>query len=96
MTGQPPPFLEPPFVMMIVLVIFMYFGVFRPQQKKQKEHAKMLESLDKNDEVITAGGVHATVVSVSDKTVSLRIAEGVKIEIEKDSISRVSKKRGAS
>ena len=93
MTGQPPPFLEPPFIMMIVLVIFMYFGVLRPQQQKQKEHAKMLGNLDKNDEVVTAGGVHATIVSINDKTISLRIAEGVKIEIEKDSISKVTKKR---
>ena len=53
----------------------------------------MLTKLDKNDEVITSGGVHATVVSVGEKTVILRIADNVKIEIEKGSIQTVKKSR---
>ena len=70
-----------------------YFLMIRPQQKKAKEHADMLSKLDKNDEVITMGGVHATVISVNDKTAMLRIADNVKIEIEKASITQVTKKR---
>ncbi len=93
MDGQPPIFLQPQFVMIIAMVGFMYFVVFRPQQKRQKEHADLLSKLDKNDEVITTGGVHATVVSVGDKTAILRIADNVKIEIEKGSITQVTKSR---
>lgn len=78
---------------LILLFVIFYFLLIRPQQRRQKEHADMIAKLDKNDEVITAGGVHATVVAVGDKTATLRIAENVKIEIEKASITHVTKKR---
>lgn len=89
--GEPNVFLQ--FFPLIFLFAVFYFMIIRPQQKKQKEHAALLSKLDKNDEVITVGGVHATVVSVGDKTVMLRIAENVKIEIEKGSITQVTKSR---
>ena len=93
MSGEPPVFLQPPVVMLVFMAGFMYFMIFRPQQKKQKEHAAMLAALEKNDEVITSSGVHATVVEVREKTAILRIADNVRIEIEKDSISQVEKKK---
>ena len=93
MQGEPPVFLQPQFVMIIAMVVFMYFVVLRPQMKAKKDHAQLLAKLDKNDEIVTAGGVHATVISVGDKTVILRIADNVKIEIEKSSISQVTKSR---
>ena len=96
MQGEPPVFLQPQFVMIIAMVAFMYLMVFRPQMKAKKEHARMLAELDKNDEIITSGGVHATVVAVNEKTVILRIADNVKIEIEKSSISQVTKSRQSS
>ena len=89
--AQPSPFVQ--FLPLVFLFVVFYFLILRPQQKKQKDHAEMLTKLDKNDEVITAGGVHATVVSVSEKTVTLRIADNVKIEIEKGSIQTVKKSR---
>ena len=89
--AAPSPFLQ--FLPLIFLFVIFYFLLIRPQQKKQKDHANMIAALDKNDEVITASGVHATVVSVGDKTAILRIAENVKIEIEKSSITQVTKKR---
>ena len=67
--------------------------MIRPQQKKQKDHAQMVAKLDKNDEVITTGGIHATVISVGEKTAILRIADNVKVEIEKSSITQVKKSR---
>ena len=78
---------------LVFLFVIFYFLLIRPQQKKQKEQSDMLAKLDKNDEVVTAGGVHATVISVGDKTVILRIADNVKIEIDKASIASVSKSR---
>jgi len=93
MEGQPSAFLQ--FLPLVILFFVFYFLIIRPQQQKQKEHAKLIESLDKNDEVITVGGVHATVVSVGEKTAILRIADNVKIEIEKASITQVTKSRQA-
>ena len=89
--AAPSPILQ--FLPLIVLFVIFYFMLIRPQQKKQKEHADLLAKLDKNDEVITAGGVHATIISVGDKTAILRIADNVKVEIEKASITQVTKKR---
>lgn len=89
--AQPSSFLQ--FLPLVFLFVVFYFLILRPQQKKQKEHADLLTKLDKNDEVITAGGVHATVISVGDKTVILRIADNVKVEIEKGSIQTVKKSR---
>ena len=91
MEGQPNVFLQ--FLPLVLLFFVFYFLIIRPQQQKQKDHTQMLAKLDKNDEVVTAGGVHATVVSVGEKTVILRIADNVKIEIEKASVSQVTKSR---
>ena len=93
-TSAPSPILQ--FLPLLLMVGIFYFLIIRPQQKKQKDHADMLGKLDKNDEVITAGGVHATVMSVNDKTVVIRIADNVKVEIEKSSITQVTKKREQS
>ncbi len=53
----------------------------------------MIAKVDKNDEVITVGGIHATVVSVGEKTATIRIADNVKVEIEKASIQQMKKSR---
>ncbi len=91
MEGQPSAILQ--FLPLVVLFFVFYFLIIRPQQKKQKDHADLISKLDKNDEVITVGGVHATVVSVGEKTAMIRIADNVKIEIEKASITQVTKSR---
>ncbi len=90
MTSEPSPLLQ--FLPLIFLFVIFYFMLIRPQQKKQKDHANMIAKLDKNDEVVTAGGLHATVISVSDKTATIRIADNVKVEIEKSSILEVTRK----
>ncbi|MCU0652166.1 MAG: preprotein translocase subunit YajC [Candidatus Omnitrophica bacterium] len=83
-------------VPLILIFVIFYFLLIRPQKTKEKEHKKLLESLTKNDEVVTSGGIHATVVNVKDKTVVLRIDENVKIEIEKNCIAYVKKNPGAA
>ena len=93
MSGEPPVFLQPQVVFLVFMVGFMYFVIIRPQQKQKKEHADMVAKLDKNDEVITVGGLHATVISVGEKTATIRIADNVKVEIEKSSIVQVTKSR---
>ena len=86
-------FLTSPLPMVLFMFAVFYFMILRPQQKKQKAHADMIAKLDKNDEVITAGGLHATVVSVGDQSAMIRIADNVKVEIEKSSIQQVTKSR---
>ncbi len=79
-------FLQSPLPMVLMMFMIMYFLVIRPQQKKQKEHTNMVSALQKNDEVITSSGIHGTVVAVGDKTVTLRIADNVKVELEKSAV----------
>ena len=89
--AAPSPILQ--FLPLAFLFVIFYFLLIRPQQKRQKDHANMLAKLEKNDEVITSGGLHATVVAVGEKTATLRIAENVRVEIEKSSITQVTKKK---
>ncbi len=87
-----------PFAQMLplfLIFIIFYFMLIRPQKRKEKEHRKMLDSIGKNNEVVTTGGIHGTVVAVKDKTLILRVDENVKIEIEKSSIAYVKKGDGA-
>ena len=91
MTSEPSPVLQ--FLPLVFLFVIFYFLLIHPQQKKQKDHADMIAKIDKNDEVVTSGGLHATVISVGDKTAVIRIADNVKVEIEKSSILEVKKKR---
>ena len=95
MPPQPPP--NPlamlfPFVAMFAI---FYLLVFRPQTKARKEHATMLKNLKKNDEVVTSGGIFGTVANVKPDTVTLRIDDNVRVEVEKSAIARVVKSRGA-
>lgn len=82
-------------VMMVLLLVMMYFVLIRPQQKKQKEQTKMIDGLKIGDEVITAGGVHGIVTNKSDRTVMVKVQDGVKIKFEKASVTQVfSKDKG--
>jgi len=71
----------------ILIFVIFYFLLIRPQQKRAKEHQKMLESLKRGDKVITAGGIYGVVESVGTKTVTLKIAENVKVRFGKAYIS---------
>lgn len=77
----------------IFIFIVFYFLIIKPQQKKQKEHQTMIQNLKKNDEVVTGGGIHGTIVNIKDKTFILRVDENTKIEVDKNSIAYVSKAR---
>ncbi len=81
------------FLPIIVVFVVFYFLLIRPQQKRQKDHAQMLSKLDKNDEILTAGGIYGTVVAVNDKKITLRIADNVKVDVEKSYVTQVTKSR---
>lgn len=67
-----------------------YFFMIRPQQKKQKDQKAFLAALKKGDEVVTIGGLHATVVSVYESTVTVEVEKGMKLKFDKSAISRKS------
>jgi len=70
----------------IIFVLF-YYLIIRPQKQSQKEHQRMIQNLNKNDEIVTTGGIHGKVINIKDKTIVLRIDENVKIEIDKNCVA---------
>ena len=76
---------------LILIFVIFYFMLIRPQRQKEKEQQKMLKALNKNDEVVTSSGIHGTIVNVKEKTVTLRIDDNVKIELERNSIAYIKK-----
>jgi preprotein translocase subunit YajC len=81
-------------IMFGLIILIFYFMILRPQQKRAKERDKMLNEIQKGDKIITAGGVHGTVVGMEDKTYLIQIAENVKVKYEKSAIATVV--RGSS
>jgi len=76
----------------IFIFIIFYFLLIRPQKKAQNEHKKMIAALKKNEEVVTTGGIHGTIVNVKEATVTLKVDDNVKIDVEKNCIARIKHK----
>lgn len=68
------------FLPIILIFVIFYFLMIRPQQKKAKEHKAMLDSLKKGDKVITSGGIYGLIEEVRPNTITLKVAENVKIK----------------
>ena len=80
------------FLPIILIFVVFYFLLIRPQKKAQEELKKMIASLKKNDEVVTTGGIHGTIANVKDTTLTLKVDDNVKIEVQKSSIASVRRK----
>jgi len=78
-------------IMLVAIFLIFYFLIIRPQQKRAKEHQKLIESLKKGDKVITSSGIHGKVVGLDDKTVLIEVDDGVKIKFEKAAIAAVTR-----
>ncbi|NNC86953.1 MAG: preprotein translocase subunit YajC [Akkermansiaceae bacterium] len=85
-------FLGGPFLMIGALFLMMYFLLIRPQQRQRKEQEARIAALEKGDQVVTAGGIHATVHHISEKTVTLKLSEGIFVPFEKSAVTSVSKR----
>jgi len=83
------------FMMVIIFGIF-YFILIRPQQKKVKEHKKMVEELKKGDKIVTSGGLYGMVEGVGVNTLTVKIAEGTKVKIARSSVATVLTEEEAS
>jgi preprotein translocase subunit YajC len=73
----------------VVLIAVMYFVMIRPQMKRQKEHKSLLDKLSRGDEIITSGGIAGTVAEIGDNFVTVEIADGVKVRVQKAAVGNV-------
>lgn len=79
-------------IFFVAIIVFFWFFLVRPQQKRQKDHQKMLAALGKGDEVVTGGGVLGRVKEVGEQFVTLEVAPGVEIRVQKSAIGAVMPK----
>ena len=73
----------------VMLIVVFYFLLIRPQQKKQKEHTAMVSALTVGTEIVTGGGVLGKVTEVGEQFVTVEIADGVNIKVQRHSIGAV-------
>jgi len=72
---------------LVIFVVIFYFFIIRPQKKRQKAHDQLISSLNRGDQIVTAGGFWGTVKEVKEDSVIIEIAEGVKARVLKSSIA---------
>lgn len=75
------------FVFLILLFVIFYFLLLRPQMKKAKQHRKLVSELSKGDEVVTVGGVLGRITNVGDDFITLEIAEGLEVKVQRQSVA---------
>ena len=83
------------FVPFIFIFIIMYFVLFRPQKKRQQEQQRLIAALKTGDRVVTNAGIHGLIANVKETTVMLKVADNVKIELEKSAIANVLRPEAA-
>ena len=79
------------FVPFILMFVIFYFLLIRPKKKKAKENQEMIKSLKKGDKVITSGGIHGQITSLDDTTVTIEIAENVRIKVTRSTLAGLNK-----
>ncbi len=73
-------------IMLVLMFAIFYFLLIRPQQKRAKQHKELIETLKVGDQVVTAGGIHGKIAAIQDNVVTLEVATGVKIKINRSSV----------
>jgi preprotein translocase subunit YajC len=81
--------LMPTLVMFAAMFAIFYFLMIRPQQRQKSERERMLRAIKRGDRVVTSSGLFGTVTNLSDTTVTLRVADQVKLDFERGAIARV-------
>lgn len=79
------------FIPIILIFVIMYFVLLRPQMRRQKEQQRLVSSLKTGDRVVTSAGIHGMITNVKDNTVTVKVADNVKIEMEKSAVTNVVK-----
>lgn len=75
------------FLPIIAMVAIFYFLIIRPQQKQQKKLTEMREAMKRGDSVVTSGGIHGVVTNIKGSVATVRIAEGVKVDVDKSALT---------
>ncbi len=73
----------------LIMVVIFYFMLYRPQKKQQKQRQVLLNSLKKGQKVLTIGGIHGEIVTLSEETAVLRVAEKVEMTFARSAIAQV-------
>ena len=73
----------------VLMFVIFYFLLIRPQQKKAKEHREMISQVRKGDRIVTSGGLHGRVTAVGDATLTVEIADRVRVKIARGNLSQV-------
>jgi preprotein translocase subunit YajC len=81
-----------PLLVMVGFIVVFYFLLMRPQQKKTKEHQQLISKLAVGDEVVTNGGVLGRITDVGESFVTLEVADGVRIKVQKFQVSALMPK----
>ena len=76
-------------IMIGIFFIIMYFMIIRPQNKRAKEHNKLIDSLTNGTEVVVSNGIMGKIVGIKDDTIDLEISKGINIKVRKNSVSTV-------
>ena len=74
---------------LVLMFVVLYFVMIRPQMKKQKEHRAMIDALAKGDEIATAGGLLGKVTKLGEGYLSLEIANGVEVQLQRSAVVQV-------
>jgi preprotein translocase subunit YajC len=77
------------FLPLVLIFVVFYFLLIRPQSKRAKEHSAMVAALEAGAEVVTSGGILGKVVEVGDQFLTVEIADGVKVKVQRHTVSQV-------
>jgi preprotein translocase subunit YajC len=77
-------------VPLILMFVIFYFLLIRPQQKKSKEHQSMINSLRKGDRIITTGGLYGRITGISDQTLTVEIADRVRVKVARGNVAALA------
>jgi preprotein translocase subunit YajC len=87
--GEAQPSMMQPILLLLIFFAIFYFIAIRPQMKRQKEHRAMVAAVQRGDEVVTNGGILGKVEDVGESFVTVEVADGVKVKLQKFAIAAV-------
>ncbi len=75
------------FIPLILMFVIFYYLLIRPQQKKAKEHRRMIDSLKRGERIVTSGGIHGVITGMDDTTLTVEIADKVRVTVNRSAVS---------
>ena len=84
-----------PIFLIVMIVVLFYFILYKPERARKQQREKMLKELQRGDEVITSGGIHGRITSLTDATITLEVAPNVRIKVGRQFVSGTSTKEGS-